>query len=101
MSETVNVMGKLLMASKFSAELESIIMDKLEIAPDERIDVRIFLDKDSILEKVTIQLESEGLVITNVEEGPDVIIKGNIAVKNLAEIEPVAEVNRIEHDRSL
>ncbi len=89
------------MASKFSAELESVIMDKLKTSPDERIDVRIFLDKDSILEKVTIELESNGLIITDVEEGPDVIIRGNVKVSNLIEIEAVPEVERIEHDHSL
>jgi hypothetical protein len=94
-------MGDIRMASKFSAELESVIMNKLETAPDERIDVRVFLDKESILEKVTIELESNGLIITDVEEGPDVIIRGNVKVSNLIEIEAVSEVERIEHDHSL
>jgi hypothetical protein len=94
-------MGDIRMASKFSAELESVIMNKLETAPDERIDVRVFLDKESILEKVTIELESNGLIITDVEEGPDVIIRGNVKVSNLIKIEAVSEVERIEHDHSL
>ncbi len=76
-------------------------MDKLEISPDECIDIRIFLKEDAILEKVTIQLESEGMVITDIEEGPDVMVKGSIAVKNLTEIEAVPEVDRIEYDRDL
>lgn len=89
------------MASKFSAELESIMMDRLEVSPDEHINVRIFLEKDSIIEKVTIELESNGLVIADIEEGPDVIIKGNIEIKNLTEIEAIKEVERIEYDRSI
>jgi hypothetical protein len=94
-------MGELLMASKFSAELEPIIMDKLKIAPDDRIDIRMFLEKDSILEKVTLELEANGLVITDIQEGPDVIIRGNSAIKDLSKIEAVAEVDRIEHDHPL
>jgi hypothetical protein len=50
---------------------------------------------------VTIELESNGLIITDIEEGPDVIIKGNIAIRNLIEIEAVAEVDRIEYERSI
>lgn len=89
------------MASKFSAELEPIIMDKLKIAPDDLINVRIYLEQDSILEKVTLDLETNGLVITDIQEGPDVIIRGNAAIKNLSKIEAVTEVDRIEHDHPL
>lgn len=89
------------MASKFSAELEPIIMDKLKIAPDDLINVRIYLEQDSILEKVTLDLETNGLVITDIQEGPDVIIRGNAAIKDLSKIEAVTEVDRIEHDHPL
>lgn len=89
------------MASKFSAELEPIITDKLKIAPDDLIDIRIFLEKDSTLEKVTLELEASGLVVTDIQEGPDVIIRGNAAIKDLSRIEAVAEVDRIEHDHPL
>jgi hypothetical protein len=94
-------MGELVMASKFSAELEPIIMDKLKIAPDDLINIRIFLEKDSILEKVILELEAKGLAITDTQEGPDVIIRGNTAIKNLSKIEAVSEVDRIEHDHPL
>jgi len=87
-------------ASKFSAELTSIVTDKLQIAPDERINVRILLEEDAILEKVTAELEVKGLTIKCVSEGPDVLITGNIMVENLPEINGIAEVNRIEYDRS-
>ncbi|AKB80833.1 hypothetical protein MSBR3_0255 [Methanosarcina barkeri 3] len=76
-------------------------MDKLKIAPDDRIDIRMFLEKDSILEKVILELEANGLVITDIQEGPDVIIRGNSAINDLYKIEAVAEVDRIEHDHPL
>lgn len=85
-------------ASKFSAELTSIVADKLQIAPDDRINVRIFLEEDAILEKVTAELEVKGLTIRDVSEGPDVLVMGSIAVKNLPEINAVAEVDRIEYN---
>ncbi len=87
-------------ASKFSAELTSIVTDKRQIAPDERINVQIFLEEDAILEKVIAELEVKGLTIKNVQEGPDVLITGSVTVENLPEINAVAEVDRIEYDRS-
>jgi ACT domain-containing protein len=94
-------MGPFLTASKFSAELTSVVTDKLKTAPDEYIDVRIFLEQDAILEKVTAELDSKGLKIRNVIEGPDVLVTGSIAVENLYKINTVAEVDRIEHDHIL
>lgn len=85
-------------ASKFSAELTSVVTDKLQIAPDDLIDVRIFLEEDAILEKVTAELEAKGLKIRDIIEGPDVLVTGSIAVKSLYGINAVAEVDRIEHD---
>lgn len=41
--EDINIRGTFVTASKFSAELTSIVTDKLQIAPDDSIDVRIFL----------------------------------------------------------
>ena len=38
-------------ATKYSAELTSVVMNKLQTAPDDYIDVRVFLEPDSILEK--------------------------------------------------
>jgi len=55
--------GVLVTASKFSAELTSVVMNKLQIAPDDYIDVRVFLEQDSILEKVTSELEAKRLKI--------------------------------------
>lgn len=55
--------GVLVTASKFSAELTSVIMNKLQVAPDDYIDVRVFLEQDSILEKVTSELEAKRLKI--------------------------------------
>ncbi|RXA19603.1 hypothetical protein EQO05_08350 [Methanosarcina sp. MSH10X1] len=88
-------------ASKFSAELTSVVTDKLQIAPDDYIDVRIYLEPDVILEKVNAELEAKGLRIRTIIEGPDVLVKGSIAVKDLHEINAVAEVDRIEHDHVL
>jgi hypothetical protein len=61
----------------------------------------MFLEKDSLLEKVTLELEANGLIITDIQEGPDVIIRGNSTIKDLSKIEAVAEVDRIEHDHPL
>lgn len=47
---------------------------------------------------MTAELEVKGLKIRNVSEGPDVLVTGSIAVKNLPEINAVAEVDRIEYD---
>jgi hypothetical protein len=41
-------MGTLVITSKFLAELSSIVTDKLQIAPDGRINVRIFPEEDAI-----------------------------------------------------
>lgn len=87
-------------ASKFSAELTSIVTDKLQIAPDKDIAVIIFLEEDVILEKVTAELEAKGLKIRDLIEGPDVLVKGSIKVEELPELNAVAEVDRIEYDRS-
>jgi len=95
------IWGTLVTASKFSAELTSVVTDKLQIAPDDYIDVRIFLEQDAILEKVTAELEAKGLKIRNVIQGPDVLVAGSIAAKYLHEINAVAEVDRIEHDHIL
>ena len=87
--------------TKFSAELTSVVTNKLQIAPDDYIDVRIFLEPDSILEKVSAELEAKGMKIRTIIEGPDVQVRGSIAVKNLNDINAVAEVDRIEHDHAL
>ncbi len=87
--------------SKYSAELTSVVKDKLQITPDDYIDVRIFLEPDAILEKVNAELKTKGLKIRNITEGPDVLVIGSIAVKNLNGINAVAEVDRIEHDHPL
>jgi hypothetical protein len=91
--------GKSMTASKFSAELTSIVTDKLQIAPDKDINVIVFLEEDSILEKVTVELEAKGLKIRDIIEGPDVLVKGSIKVEKLPEINAVAEVDKIEYDR--
>ena len=88
-------------ATKYSAELTSVVTNKLQIAPDDYIDVRIFLEPDSILEKVSAELEAKGMKIRTIIEGPDVKVRGSIAVKNLNDINAVAEVDRIEHDHAL
>ncbi|HWR25398.1 MAG TPA: hypothetical protein VN278_04095 [Methanosarcina sp.] len=88
-------------ASKFSAELTSIVTDKLQISPDECVDVIVFLEEDAILEKVIAELEAKGLRIRTVNEGPDVLIKGSIEVERLLELNAVAEVYRIEYNRSI
>jgi hypothetical protein len=95
------IWGTLVTTSKFSAELTSVVKDKLEIAPDDYIEVRIFLEQDAILEKVSAELKTKGLKIRNIIEGPDVLVTGSIAVKNLNGINAVAEVDRIEHDHPL
>ncbi len=87
--------------SKFSAELTSVVTDKLQIAPDDYIDVRIYLEPDAILEKVSAELKTKGMKIRNIIEGPDVLVTGSIAVKNLNAVNAVAEVDRIEHDHPL
>ena len=81
-------------ATKYSAELTSVVTNKLQIAPDDYIDVRI-------LEKVSAELEAKGMKIRTIIEGPDVQVRGSIAVKNLNDINAVAEVDRIEHDHAL
>ena len=73
----------------------------LQTAPDDYIDVRVFLEPDSILEKVSAELEAKGMKIRTIIEGPDVQVRGSIAVKNLNDINAVAEVYRIEHDHVL
>jgi len=88
-------------SSKFSAELTSIVKDKLQIAPDERISIRVFLEDDAILEKVTAELDAKGMEINNVEEGPDVLVTGAILVKDLPDINAITEVDRVEYDRSV
>jgi hypothetical protein len=44
---------------------------QLQIAPCEPINVRILLEEDAILEKVTDELKAKGLKIKNVDEDPD------------------------------
>jgi hypothetical protein len=88
-------------SSKFSAELTSIVKDKLQIAPDEKISIRVFLEDDAILEKVTAELDAKGMKIKNVDEGPDVLVMGSILVKDLPDINAIAEVDKVEYDRSV
>lgn len=94
-------MGDKLTSSKLSAELTSIVRDKLELGPEERVDVRVLLEEDAILEKVAIELEGKGLKIKNIQEGPDVVITGELAVQNIPAINSVSEVDKIEYDRGL
>jgi hypothetical protein len=89
-----------LTSSKLSAELTSIVKDKLQLGSEERVNVRVFLEEGAILEKVTIDLEGNGLTIKDVQEGPDVAITGTLAVQNLPAITSVSEVDKIEYDRS-
>ena len=88
-------------SSKLSAELTSIVKDKLELGPEERINVRVLLEEDAILEKVAIELEGRGLKIKNVQEGPDVVITGTLAVQNINAINSISEVDKVEYDRSV
>ena len=85
--------------SKFSAQLTSIVTDKRQISPEERIDVKVFLEEAAVLEKVVAELEIKGLKIKSIEEGPNVMVTGNIAVKDITGINAVAEVDRVEYDR--
>jgi ACT domain-containing protein len=93
-------MGDKLTSSKLSAELTSIVRDKLELGSEERVSVRVLLEEDAILEKVTVDLEGNGLKIKDIQEGPDVVITGTLAVQNIPAITSVSEVDRIEYDRS-
>lgn len=88
-------------SSKLSAELTSIVKDKLELGPEERVNVRVLLEEDAILEKVAVELEGKGLKIRSVQEGPDVVITGTLAVKNIPSINSVSEVDKVEYDRSV
>lgn len=87
-------------ASKFSAELTSIVTDKLQIAPDEPISVSVLLEDDAIFEKVTSELEMRGMRIKNITEGPDVLVTGIIAVEKINKLNEISEVERIEYIRS-
>ncbi len=87
-------------SSKLSAELTSIVRDKLELGPEERVSVRVLLEEDTILEKVAVELEGKGLVIKNIQEGPDVIITVTLAVQNIPAINSISEVDKVEYDRS-
>lgn len=87
-------------SSKLSAELTSIIRDKLELGPEERVNIRVLLEEDAILEKVTVELEGKGLEIKNVQEGPDFVITGMLAVKDIPAINSISEVNKVDYDRS-
>ncbi|WP_410507729.1 hypothetical protein RSJ42_13090 [Methanosarcina hadiensis] len=88
-------------SSKLSAELTSIVKDKLELGPEERVNVRVLLEEDAILEKVAIELEGSGFKIKNVQEGPDVVITGTLAVQNINAINSISEVDKVEYDRSV
>lgn len=88
-------------SSKLSAELTSIVRDKLELGPEERVNVRVLLEEDAIIEKVTAELEGKGLKIKNIQEGPDVVITGALAVQNIPAINSISEVDKVEYDRSL
>lgn len=94
-------MGDKLTSSKLSAELTSIVRDKLEMGPQERINVRVLLDKDVTLEKVVAELEGRGLAIKDIQEGPDVVITGMLEVRNINEINSISEVDKIEYDRTV
>ncbi len=94
-------MGDKLTSSKLSAELTSIVRDKLELGPEERVNVRVLLEEDAILEKVAVELEGKGLKIKNIQEGPDVVITGMLAVQNIPAINSVSEVDKIEYNRGL
>ena len=87
-------------SSKLSAELTSIVKNKLELGSEERVNVKVLLEQNAILEKVTIALEGNGLKIKDIQEGPDVVITGTLAVQNIPAITSVPEVDKIEYDRS-
>lgn len=93
-------MGDILTSSKLSAELTSIVRDKLELGIEETVNVRVILEEDAIIEKVAVELEGKGLKIKNIQEGPDVVISGTLAVQNITAINSVSEVDKIEYDRS-
>lgn len=93
--------GDKLTSSKLSAELTSIVRDKLELGPEERVNVRILLGEDAILEKVTVELKGKGLKIKSIQEGPDVVVTGALPVRNITAINSVSEVDKVEYDRSL
>ncbi|MDY9925551.1 hypothetical protein [Methanosarcina sp.] len=86
-------------SSKLSAELTSIVKNKLELGSEERVNVRVLLEQDAILEKVTVALEGSGLKIKDIQEGPDVVITGTLAIQNISAITSVPEVDKIEYDR--
>lgn len=88
-------------SSKLSAELTSIVKDKLELGPEEHVNVRVLLEEDAILEKVAVELEGKGLKIRSVQEGPDVVITGTLAVQNIHAINSISEVDKVEYDRSV
>ncbi|MDQ1276468.1 MAG: hypothetical protein QG610_2046, partial [Euryarchaeota archaeon] len=90
-----------LTSSKLSAELTSIVRDKLELGPEEHVNIRVLLEEDAIIEKVTAELEGKGLKIKNIQEGPDVVITGALAVQNIPAINSISEVDKVEYDRSL
>lgn len=94
-------MGDKLTSSKLSAELTSIVRDKLELGPEEHVNIRVLLEDDVIIEKVAIELEGKGLKIKNIQEGPDVVITGTLAVQHIPEINSISEVDKVEYDRSL
>lgn len=93
--------GDKLTSSKLSAELTLIVRDKLELGPEERVNVRILLEEDAILEKVTVELKGKGLKIKSIQEGPDVVVTGVLPVRNITAINSVSEVDKVEYDRSL
>ncbi|AKB77105.1 hypothetical protein MSHOH_0622 [Methanosarcina horonobensis HB-1 = JCM 15518] len=87
-------------SSKLSAELTSMVKDKLEMGSEESIDIKVILEKDAVLEKVILELEGKGLKIRDIQEGPDVVITGTLAVQNIPAINSVSEVDKVEYDRS-
>jgi ACT domain-containing protein len=88
-----------LTSSKLSAELISIVRDKLELGPEERVNVRVFPEGDAVLERVSVELEGKGLTIKNIQEGPNVAITGTLAVQNVPGINSVSEANKVEYYR--
>ena len=84
----VNHIGKVIFVDRiYQGGVPTLLMDSWEYG--------------SILEKVSAELEAKGMKIRTIIEGPDVQVRGSIAVKNLNDINAVAEVDRIEHDHAL
>ena len=88
-------------SSKLSAELTSIVRDKLELGPEEFVNIRVFIEEDAILEKLAIELERKGFKIKNIQEGPDIVITGTLPVQKTPAVNNVSEMNKVKYDRSV